>query len=142
MLGLTLREEFRGKRLKGTAIELSNDSNTGDADCCQGVLEITYPTHDLLKGIEAVGPNQGRPVVVIGERGLGKSHLMAALYHAVNDAASTSAWLNSWATTLGDPSIGKIALRGEMLVIGESLHRQRYKFLWDLLFDATLTAPT
>ena len=26
MLGLTLREEFRGKRLKGTAIELSNDT--------------------------------------------------------------------------------------------------------------------
>lgn len=136
MLGLTLREEFRGKRLKGTAIELSNDTNTGATQiAAQEFLEITYPTHDLLKGIEAVGPNQGRPVVVIGERGLGKSHLMAALYHAVNDAASTGSWLNSWATTLGDPNIGKIALRDGMLVIGESLHRQRYKFLWDLLFE-------
>jgi len=136
MLGLTLREEFRGKRLKGTAIELSNDSNTGATQvAAKEFLEITYPTHDLLKGIEAVGPNQGRPVVVIGERGLGKSHLMAALYHAVNDAASTGAWLKSWATTLGDLKIGQIALRSEMLVIGESLHRQRYKFLWDLLFE-------
>ncbi len=136
MLGLTLREEFRGKRLKGTAIELSNDTNTGATQiAAKEFLEITYPTHDLLKGIEAVGPNQGRPVVVIGERGLGKSHLMAALYHAVNDASSTGAWLNSWATTLGDPQIGKIALRNEMLVIGESLHRQRYKFLWDLLLE-------
>ncbi len=136
MLGLQLREEFRGKRLKGTAIELSNDSNTGATQiAAKQFLEITYPTHDLLKGIEAVGPNQGRPVVVIGERGLGKSHLMAALYHAVNDAASTGAWLNSWATTLGDPKIGKIALREGMQVIGESLHRQRYKFLWDLLFE-------
>ena len=136
MLGLTLREEFRGKRLKGTAIELSNDTNTGATQiAAKEFLEITYPTHDLLKGIEAVGPNQGRPVVVIGERGLGKSHLMAALYHAVNDATSTGAWLNSWATTLGDPQIGKIALRSGMLVIGESLHRQRYKFLWDLLFE-------
>jgi len=80
MLGLTLREEFRGKRLKGTAIELSNDTNTGATQiAAKEFLEITYPTHDLLKGIEAVGPNQGRPVVVIGERGLGKSHLMAAL---------------------------------------------------------------
>ena len=70
MLGLTLREEFRGKRLKGTAIELSNDTNTGATQiAAQEFLEITYPTHDLLKGIEAVGPNQGRPVVVIGERG-------------------------------------------------------------------------
>lgn len=136
MLGLTLRDEFRGKRLKGTAIELSNDSNTGATQiAAQQFLEITYPTHDLLKGIEAVGPNQGRPVVVIGERGLGKSHLMAALYHAVNDAASTHVWLNSWAATLGDANIGKIALRDGMLVIGESLHRQRYKFLWDLLFE-------
>lgn len=136
MLGLTLRGEFQSKRLKGTAIELSNDSNTGATQiAAQEFLNITYPTHDLLKGIEAVGPGQGRPVVVIGERGLGKSHLMAALFHAVNDAASTGAWLNSWATTLGDPQIGSIALRDGMQVIGESLHRQRYKFLWDLLFD-------
>ena len=136
MLGLTLREEFRGKRLKGTAIELSNNTNTGATQiAAKEFLEITYPTHDLLKGVEAAGPNQGRPVVVIGERGLGKSHLMAALYHAVDDPASTGAWLKSWATTLGDPEIGKIALRSEMQVIGESLHRQRYKFLWDLLFE-------
>lgn len=136
MLGLTLREEFRGKRLKGTAIELSNDANTGATQiAAQQFLEITYPTHDLLKGIEAVGPNQGRPVVVIGERGLGKSHLMAALYHAVNDPISTGAWLKGWAATLGDAKVSQIALRNGMLVIGESLHRQRYKFLWDLLFE-------
>ncbi|MFN8859830.1 MAG: DUF499 domain-containing protein [Gemmatimonadaceae bacterium] len=136
MLGLTLREEFRGKRLKGTAIELSNDSNTGATQvAAKQFLEITYPTHDLLKGIEAVGPDQGRPVVVIGERGLGKSHLMATLYHAVTDPSSTGSWLNAWSTTLGDASIGKIALRDGMHVIGESLHRQRYKFLWDVLFE-------
>lgn len=136
MLGLTLREEFRGRRLRGTAIELSNDTNTGATQiAARAFLEITYPTHDLLKGIEAVSPNQGRPVVVIGERGLGKSHLMAALYHAVNDPASTGAWLHSWATTLGDPQLSKIGLRSGMTVIGESLHRQRYKFLWDLMFE-------
>ena len=135
MLGLNLRQEFKGKRLKGTAIELSNESNTGATQLAAAeFLEITYPTHDLLKGIEAVGPDQGRPVVVIGERGTGKSHLMAALFHAVNDPASTRAWLESWATTLNEPTIGKISLRDGMLVIGESLHRQRYKFLWDLLF--------
>ena len=71
MIGLTMREEFRGKRVKGTAIELSNDSNTGATQiAAQQFLEITYPTRDLLKGIEAAGPDQGRPVVVIGERGL------------------------------------------------------------------------
>ena len=136
MLGLTLREEFRSKRLKGTAIELSNDSNTGATQiAAQEFLNITYPTHDLLKGIDAVGPGKGRPVVVIGERGLGKSHLMAALYHAVSDPISTQAWLNNWSQTLGDPGLTAINLRNSMAVIGESLHRQRYKFLWDLLFD-------
>jgi hypothetical protein len=136
MLGITLRQEFQGRRLKGTAIELSNDTNTGATQLPAGqFLDITYPTHDLLKGIEAVGPNQGRPVVVIGERGLGKSHLMAALFHTVNDPASTAAWLNNWSSTLNDPSIGNIPLRNPMLVIGESLHRQRYKFLWDILFE-------
>lgn len=136
MLGLTLREEFRGKRLKGTAIELSNDSQTGATQIAsRAFLDITYPTHDLLKGIEAVGPNQGRPIAVIGERGLGKSHLLAALYHAVNDAGSTRQWLESWADILGNPAMAQIALREQMLVIGESLHRQRYKFLWDLLFE-------
>ena len=136
MLGLTLREEFRGRRLKGTAIELSNETNTGATQVsAREFLEITYPTHDLLKGIEAVGPDQGRPVVVMGERGLGKSHLMAALFHAVHDPASTEAWLKNWAVTLGQPEIAQIPLRSGMLVISESLHRQRYKFLWDLLFE-------
>ena len=136
MLGLKLRDEFLGRRLKGTAIELTNESNTGATQVlAESFLEITYPTLDLLKGIEAVGPGQGRPVVVIGERGLGKSHLMAALYHVVNDPKSTQAWLSDWSGKLSDSKIGEIPLRDEMLVIGESLHRQRYKFLWDILFD-------
>ena len=79
MLGLTLREEFRGKRLKGTAIELSNDNKTGATQVAASeFLEITYPTSDLLKALEAIEPGQGRPLVILGERGLGKSHVMAA----------------------------------------------------------------
>lgn len=98
-------------------------------------MSITYPTRDLLKAIEAVGPDQGRPIAVIGERGLGKSHLLAALYHAVTDPSSTGAWLKSWAQTLQEPRIGLLPLRTDMIVIGESLQRQRYKFLWDILFQ-------
>ena len=135
MLGLSLREEFRGSRLKGTAIELSNEGKTGATQiAAEEFLEFTYPTRDLLRGVEAIGPDRGQPVVVMGERGLGKSHLMGAFYHAVNDAASTRKWLRSWADKLGEPQIGEIELRDKMLVIGESLHRQRYKFLWDILF--------
>lgn len=50
MLGLTLRDEFRGKRLKGTAIELSNDSNTGATQiAAQQFLEIRTPTRARLR---------------------------------------------------------------------------------------------
>lgn len=136
MLGLKLRVEFRGKRLRDTAIELSKEDNSGATQiAAREFLEITYPTHDLVKGIEAVGPDQGRPIVVIGEKGLGKSHLLAALYHTVNDPASTRAWLQNWSETLKEPSIAAVPLRQGMMVIGESLHRQRYKYLWDVLFE-------
>ena len=136
MLGLTLREEFRGKRLKGTAIELSNDNKTGATQvAASDFLEITYPTSDLLKALEATGPDQGRPLVILGERGLGKSHVMAALFHALTNDAATRSWLKAWAATLGEPPLAQLPLRSGMQVITESLHRQRYKFLWDLLFD-------
>lgn len=136
MLGLNLRKEFQGQRLRGTAIELANENNTGATQVpAAEFLEITYPSSDLLKALEAIGPEQSRPVVLIGERGQGKSHLMAALYHALTDSVSTKQWLNAWANLLSNPKISQIPLRPGTLVIGESLHRQRYKFLWDVLFD-------
>ena len=131
MLGLELREEFRGKRLKGTQIELPSAVAMPAAE----FLRITYPSGDVLTAIEAVGPSQGRPVVLIGERGQGKSHLMAALVHALKDEAATRSWLSDWADRLGVGKIAKIPLRAGMHVISENLHRQSYKFLWDLLFD-------
>ncbi|HVN78730.1 MAG TPA: DUF499 domain-containing protein [Terriglobia bacterium] len=137
MLGLTLRKEFQGKRLRGTAIELANEKNTGATQVpARDFLEITYPTGDVLKSIEAISPNQGRPLVLIGERGQGKSHLLGVLFHALADDATTKNWLEAWAARLGNPKIAKLQLRSQMHVISESLHRQRYKFLWDLLFDS------
>ena len=136
MLGLTLRKEFQGRRLKGTAIELANEQNTGATQVpTADFLEITYPSNDLLKAIEALGPGQGRPIVFIGERGQGKSHLMAVLHHALTSPQPTRAWLQTWAVRLGNTKIANLPLRTEAQVISESLHRQRYKFLWDLLFD-------
>ena len=131
MLGLELREEFRGKRLKGTQIELPDAVKLAAAD----FLRITYPTGDVLHAMEAIGPDQGRPIVLIGERGQGKSHLMAALVHALNDPTATRAWLERWAAQLAMPTVTEMPLRTGMHVISENLHRQNYKFLWDLLFE-------
>jgi len=136
MLGLELRKEFKGRRLKGTAIELTNKNETGATQVpASDFLKITYPTADVLKTIEAVGPNQGRPVTLKGERGQGKSHLMAMIYHAFTDNSATSQWLSEWGNRLSNEKIADLPLRSGMAVISESLHRQRYKFLWDLLFE-------
>ena len=136
MLGLQLREEFRGKRLKGTTVDFKNQSGTGALDVsATDFLKITYPSHDLLKAIESTGPQQSRPVVLLGSRGQGKSHLMAALYHLCSDPTAGSAWLNEWSTLLKDEQVGQLQLRSDCVVIAESLHLHRYKYLWDILFQ-------
>lgn len=136
MLGLKLREEFRGKKLKGTMVDFTNRQGTGALDkSAADFLNITYPSVDLLKLIEALQPGKARPVVIIGSRGQGKSHLMAALAHMYKDPAATDNWLKSWAGHLHRDDLTNLVLNREVEVITESLHQHNYTFLWDLLFD-------
>lgn len=135
MLELQLREEFRGKRLKGTTVDFKNQSGTGALDVSAAeFLKITYPSHDLLKTIEATQQGHSRPVVLLGSRGQGKSHLMAALYHLCHNADAGMSWLKEWSDHLKNPQIANLKLRNDCFVIAESLHLQRYKHLWDILF--------
>ena len=136
MLGLTLRKEFLGRRLKGTAIELANEKKTGATQIpAVEFLDITYPTHDVLRALEALSSADGRALVLKGERGLGKSHILACLHHAVMDTKATNDWLAVWSGRLKNSRILELKPPANMLVIGESLHRQQYRFLWDLLFE-------
>ncbi|RGD92570.1 DUF499 domain-containing protein [Acinetobacter sp. SWAC57] len=135
MLGLKLREEFSGHRIKGTMIEMHNRNGTGALDkSASEFLKITYPSIDMLKTIEAVQAGRAEPVVIIGARGQGKSHLMAALSHMHQDQDATVNWLNDWAARLNNPAIASLKLQYGMHVITESLHLQRYKHVWDVLF--------
>jgi hypothetical protein len=134
MLGLTLRSEFTNKQFSGTIIDFTNRRNTGALDIkAHDFLTITYPSIDLLKTIEAVQPEMARPVVIIGSRGQGKSHLMAALAHMFKDTQAGVDWLTHW--TGHNSAISNLKLRTDMHVIAESLHLHNYKFLWDLLFE-------
>lgn len=136
MLGLKLREEFSGRRIKGTMIEMHNRNGTGALDkSASDFLKITYPSIDMLKTVEAVQAGRAEPVVIIGARGQGKSHLMAALSHMHQDEPATTNWLNDWAVRLNNPAIASLKLQTGMHVITESLHLQRYKHVWDVLFD-------
>jgi hypothetical protein len=136
MLELQLRSEFVGKRLSGTTIDFTNKHGTGALDkSATEFLNITYPSIDLLKAIEAIAIGQSRPTVIIGVRGQGKSHLMAALSQMHKDSAAGHKWLQEWSDRLGNPEIAKLSLREDRGVIVESLHLHKYKFLWDLLFE-------
>ena len=136
MLGLKLREEFTGRRLSGTMISFTNRRGTGALDrTAKEFLDITYPSVDLLKTVEAIQPGQARPVVIIGARGQGKSHLMAAVSHMLKDPDAGEAWCRDWAAATKNEALEHIKLRSNMHVIAQSMELHQYKFLWDLLFD-------
>lgn len=138
MLNLTLRPEFRGDRLKGTMIELTNSSHTGAIETsAANFLEITYPSVDLVKCVEGIAPGQGKPIVLMGGRGQGKSHIIAACHHILASPDAAKAWLDEWGQHLGNAHLSKIPLRTGFRVITEQLHNQRYANLWDMLFDQT-----
>lgn len=136
MIELQLRDEFKGKKLKGTTVDFTNQSQTGALQQnAKDFLRITYPSFDLLKTIEATSPGQSRPLALIGSRGQGKSHLLAALFHLCMNPVEGREWLDQWSHTLGDPKLKQLQLRTDCHVIAESMHLQRYQYLWDVLFD-------
>ncbi len=135
MLNLQLRDEFKSERLRGTTIDFSADKPTSALQKSSAeFLSITYPSIDLLRVFEATQPNKSRPVVLLGGRGQGKSHLMAALWHSITSPAEARQWLVAWAEKLNRPELQTWEFRTNFLVIAESLHQQRFKFLWDILF--------
>jgi hypothetical protein len=142
MLKLSLRPEFQGPRLKGTMIELTNGSHTGAIEkSATSFLEITYPSVDLIKCIEGIAPTQGKPIVLMGGRGQGKSHIIAACHHVLESPDSAKNWLDEWSTHLGNPRLSEIELRRGFRVITEQLHNQKYATLWDMLFARTSKGP-
>ena len=61
MLGLNLRDEFKGERLKGTTIDFSADSATSALKKSTAeFLSITYPSVDLLRMFDATQPDKSR----------------------------------------------------------------------------------
>jgi DNA replication protein DnaC len=86
MPALKLRQEFLATHMRATAIELCNKQNTGWAQRKnpKELLEFTFPTADIQRALDGISTTSGgKPVVFIGQRGRGKSHIMAVLHHAL-----------------------------------------------------------
>jgi hypothetical protein len=119
-------------------IELINGSHTGAIEMPPAeFLEITYPSVDLVKCINGISSGQNKPIVLMGGRGQGKSHIIAAAHHVLASPQAAKSWLNQWSQNFGNKKLMQINLRSDFRVITEQLHNQRYANLWDMLFDRT-----
>src|SRR3989442_15715678 len=120
MLPLDLRQEFRSAHMRGTAIELRNKQNTGWAqrDPVE-LLRMTYPTADVQRALEAVSKaSAGRPILLKGQRGRGKSHIMALLHHAFKAPDPVEKWASEWAPRLHRKGLDSKRLTGLQLQRG------------------------
>jgi tRNA(Met) C34 N-acetyltransferase TmcA len=82
MIGLKLRDEFLGAHMPGTAIALRTSDNQGAAQkSADQILSITYPTADVQTALKAISTKRsGCPIILMGDRGRGKSHIMAVMH--------------------------------------------------------------
>ena len=147
-LPLELRPEFRSACMRGTAIELRNKQNTGWAQRDPGeLLRISYPSADVQRSLEAISKSSGdRPILLKGQRGRGKSHIMALLHHAFRSPEAVETWAREWAPRLEAQRLdarrlATLQLRRGLLPLTETLSDQEYPNLWDVIFDLHPRGP-
>ena len=138
MLQLKLRDEFLGRHTPDTAIALRRKDKSGVAEKSPDyILSITYPTNDVQKALRAISDRSlNRPIVLKGERGRGKSHIMGIMHHALNTPEKIEAWTNEWSENHSNMSaLRDLKIKKGYFPISEPVHNHEYKVLWDLLFD-------
>jgi hypothetical protein len=135
MLGLQLRPEFAANTISGTAVSLDSKYAESFVNLpTSKALDVTYPSVDLIHALEACfGTENRRYLVIMGERGQGKSHIMGVIHHAFKDPKTFMGWLDTWKSRLSfDFKISEPS--SNFLAITVALHEQGYEFLWDPLF--------
>ena len=137
MLGLKLRDEFLGAHMPGTAISLRTNDKQGAAQKApEQILTITYPTADVQTALKAIREKQsGRPIVLMGDRGRGKSHIMAVMHHAIQSSEIVESWLQGWGEKLSSNEMKSLKIVKGFIPISEPVHNYEYPLLWELLFD-------
>ena len=137
MLGLKLRDEFLGVHMPGTAIALRTSDNQGAAQKSPDyILSITYPTADVQTALKAISAKHtGGPIVLMGDRGRGKSHIMAVMHHGIQSPVVVESWLKDWGSKLSSDELKNSEMLKGYFPISEPVHNHEYSLLWDLLFD-------
>lgn len=135
---LTLRPEFQTETMPGTQILLRRKDGSGVVQRkAEELLGITYPTADVRHALVSVAEaSAGRPVVLLGERGRGKSHIQGVIHHAFESPEVVEAWAGSWSSQFpSDTQFAALTLRRGFIPITEVLSDQEFITLWDLIFD-------
>lgn len=137
MKGLRLRDEFLSSQMPGTAISLRDSDKTGAVERGPDfILSITYPTADVQTALRAISTARtGRPIVLNGDRGRGKSHIMAVMHHALASAEQVEGWVGEWGKRPGMEALSGLTLQHGFFPISEPVHNHEYPLLWNLLFD-------
>ena len=141
---LQLRQEFQTPHMRATAIELSNRQNTGwtQGKAAAELLDITYPTGDVRRALDAVSAaSAGKPIVMMGQRGSGKSHIMALVHHAFGAPDQVESWTSSWGEKLQATKLSNLKLQRGFMPLSETLSNQEYPRLWDVLFERHPKGP-
>jgi hypothetical protein len=141
---LQLRPEFRTQHMRATAIELSNRQNTGwtQGKAASELLDITYPSGDVRRALDAVAATSaGKPIVMMGQRGSGKSHIMALVHHAFGAPDQVESWASSWGEKLQAVKLSNLKLQRGFIPLSETLSNQEYPHLWDVLFERHPKGP-
>jgi hypothetical protein len=130
--------------MRATAIELSNRQNTGwtQRKAASDLLDITYPTADVRRALNSASVTTvGKPIVMMGQRGSGKSHIMALVHHAFGSPDQVEEWARSWGDKLQDDRLRNLKLQRGFMPLSETLSNQEYPYLWDVLFDRHPKGP-
>lgn len=137
MLELKLRDEFLNEQIPGTAIALRKSDNTGAAQQAPDhILSITYPTADVRTALKEISVKRsGRPVVLMGDRGRGKSHILAVMHHAISAPARVESWGKGWGDRLNENILKEYQAATGFVAITEPVQNHEYPFLWDLIFE-------
>jgi energy-coupling factor transporter ATP-binding protein EcfA2 len=121
---LQLRPEFQTQHMRATAIELSNRQNTGwtQRKAAAELLDITYPTGDVRRALDAVSATlAGKPIVMMGQRGSGKSHIMALVHHAFGSPEQIESWASSWGQKLQADKLKNLRLQRGFMPLSATL---------------------
>jgi hypothetical protein len=105
-------------------------------------LDITYPTADVQRALEAISTaGGGRPVAFIGQRGRGKSHIVAVLHHAFANSDLVEGWSAGWSERLQSDWLEGLTFQRDFLPLPATMSNQEYPYLWDVIFDQHPKGP-